>query len=192
MCNDRSAFSSLDCTTSRSLNLASSVSTEIKGKEHISTSVKTNGQVKRLDCHDVLYVPDLRTNLMSVSKIVDRGHQVNFYSDRAEVICGKSGSVTLVAHRKGDLYYRGTDGATECKNVVEQTIMSKWQKRSLEDWHIRLGYLNVQYLRDSNNEGDERTRHCESQGRNSMRDMSTRKNEPSTFSKEVRERNECR
>lgn len=89
------------------------------GKGHICNSVMANDQIKKLDCHDVLYVPDLRTNLTSVRKILYRGYQVNFYCACAEVISEKSENVTFVADCTGDLYYLGTNGVAECKTVTE-------------------------------------------------------------------------
>ena len=50
-----------------------------------------------------LHIPDLRTNLMFVSKIVDGGNKVTFKMDRAVVTTDKV--LLLTVDRVGDLYY---------------------------------------------------------------------------------------
>ena len=49
-----------------------------------------------------LHIPDLRTNLMSVAKIVDNGHEVLFKQEAAYVF-NQEGEVTIVAKRQGNL-----------------------------------------------------------------------------------------
>ena len=60
--------------TSKILNLANNQRTSIVGDIQITVLDGRNG--KRATLTQALHVPDLRTNLMSVSKIIDLGHEV--------------------------------------------------------------------------------------------------------------------
>lgn len=53
---------------------------------------------------DALYVLDLRTNFLSVAKIVDNRHKVIFTKNRAVVKDFKD-NTTMVAERINDLFY---------------------------------------------------------------------------------------
>ena len=55
--------------------------------------------------NSVFQVAEVNRPLMSIGRICDRGHRVMFDSDRAEVICKRTGKVVMVFKRKnGGLY----------------------------------------------------------------------------------------
>lgn len=62
----------------RSLNLANNESTKISGTGNVKLPVIAQGYQKTLTIENVLYVSDLRTNLLSVSRIADRAMKCNF------------------------------------------------------------------------------------------------------------------
>lgn len=97
---------------------------------------------------DALHVPDLRTNLLSVAKITDKGFTVIFKKERAEVIDGEE-NVMLVANRIDDLYYIRARKPDECKKAEEAISNAKIKGLSLKEWHERFGHLNVQSLRET-------------------------------------------
>ncbi|KAG5880942.1 hypothetical protein JTB14_007262 [Gonioctena quinquepunctata] len=84
-------------TFKRTLNLANNFSTEIEGIGGISVPVSKE---KSLLLRNNLHVPDLRTNLMSVSKITDRGHEVHFKKKEA-LILSENKEIVAVANRIG-------------------------------------------------------------------------------------------
>jgi len=86
------------------LKLASQASTDVKGYGAVRLSVIGNSSPRLIEFNNTLFVPDLRTNLISVAKITDKGHKVVFNSDSA-VVTDQQGQVKLTADRKGDLYY---------------------------------------------------------------------------------------
>ena len=57
---------------------------------------------------NTLYVPDLCTNLISIAKITDMGHDVIFNGREARVV-NHDNDVRLVADRRGNLYYTHED-----------------------------------------------------------------------------------
>ena len=85
---------------------------------------------------DTLYVPDVRTNLISVAKIVDKGNAVTFTKDGA-FVKDSDGNVKISADCVGDLFYiRG-------KNEVCAVTAESAVKNESESWHARLGHLNA-------------------------------------------------
>ena len=54
--------------------------------------------------HNTLCVPDLRSNLMSVSKITEKGYKVTFTRNIAKITDSK-GEVSAIADRIDNLYY---------------------------------------------------------------------------------------
>ena len=52
----------------------------------------------------VLYVDGLKANLLSISKIFDNEHTVNFCQDLCNVI-NKEGKIIITGHRTVDNYY---------------------------------------------------------------------------------------
>lgn len=153
MCNDANSFVKVTHDgEKRKLNLANSARTDILGKGVVSTETVENGNVKVLKLSDTLYVPDLRTNLLSIGKIADKGHDVVFNKTEVKVIdC--DGKVLIAGKREGGLYYLHEVCKSECKNVREFDVVRTPKKDSLEDWHIRMGHLNVQSLRQAIRKG---------------------------------------
>jgi len=68
------------------LNLATKASAEIKARGTISFTGDVNGVTKRVSVKDTLHVPELRTNLLSVGKITDRGYKVIFDKLTAKIV----------------------------------------------------------------------------------------------------------
>ncbi|KAG5875178.1 hypothetical protein JTB14_028388 [Gonioctena quinquepunctata] len=96
MSSDLKNFKDLK-TFKRTLNLANNFSTEIEGIGEISVPVS---EEKSLLLRNTLHVRDLRTNLMSVSKITDRGHEVHFKKKEA-LILSENKEIVAVANRIG-------------------------------------------------------------------------------------------
>lgn len=113
------------------IKLANSATSTINAKGDIEL-LTVNNQNKRIRLENALHVPDLRTNLLSVAKIVDKGYRVIFDSNRA-VIQDLRGNHKLIAKRQGDLL----NGPIQQANVAASGKHSK-----TEIWHERLGHLN--------------------------------------------------
>lgn len=132
LCNDERKFGTLKVMGGK-LNLANSMSTDVKGKGVVTLSALGEGSIGTANLNDTLFVPDLRTNLISVSKITDNGYTVDFSRDFAR-IRDSNGNVRLKATRLGNLYY-----LQEC----EMTNAVTNDKVDVHLWHERLGHLNV-------------------------------------------------
>lgn len=143
LCKDKDKMSGILHVNNGLMNLANDTSIEIKGKGKTGFKTSVLDERKHVSLDDVFHVPGLRTNLLSVSKITDKGFKVNFEKHRALVIA-KDGSVKLIANRVGDLYF-----VKECGPMEKDTISNYKginmcsDKDQFQLWHRRLGHLNV-------------------------------------------------
>jgi hypothetical protein len=95
----------------------------------------------RLD--ETLYVPDLRSNLLSVAKMTEHGYEVIFRRNEAIVPNPDTGENVIVARRDKDMYY--------IDELSEESRLSQTRSQipmSLEEWHERFGHLNENDLKN--------------------------------------------
>lgn len=142
LCKNRDDFSEVCVTESERLHLANNASTDVKARGNVNVVVDQGRGVKTVKLSDALFVPDLRTNLLSVGKITDKGYRVIFEKDSAEILDDK-GNTLLVAKREDGLYYIKTKREDECAaNAMSQSAI----KNSVSLWHRRMGHLNTKDL----------------------------------------------
>lgn len=137
MCNDKhmiKGFTRLD----NELNLANHESTQITGMGQVSISVDTGCEKRLVDIQKVFYVPDLRTSLLSVSKMTDHGYEVHFTKQDA-VVTDKNKKVHIRADRVGNLYHVRL--GQQYSNNVQMV------KKPIDMWHERLGHINERDLK---------------------------------------------
>ena len=97
---------------------------------------ETNGVVKQL--FDVLYVPDIKRKLLSISAIMDRDLKVHFDKNGAQIL---------------DLQGKVISKATRC-NIYELLAFSAWANVSNNKlWHERFGHLNLSSLKEMHKSG---------------------------------------
>lgn len=139
MCNKLTKFHETKCTKPGKLNLANNSSTETKGEGSVMFVADVHGEKTYVSLESTLKVPDLRSNLLSVSKITDRGYEVRFKQNEA-VVTDSNGNIHLCADRVGDLYFvRGSlnEARVAC-------LSQKKTKAPIELLHRRLGHTNTQ------------------------------------------------
>lgn len=90
---------------SSGLKLVNNGVIKVQAKGDVGITASVNGNDKKIRLMDAPYVPDLRTNLLSVAKIVDNRHKVTFTRNRA-VVKDLNGNTTIIAERINDLFYR--------------------------------------------------------------------------------------
>ena len=102
---------------------------------------KVGGKASRCKLHEVLYVPDLSYNLLSVSKAAEAGKVVKFTETGCEILDSNK-KVIAVATTVGGLYH------LNCKADNEQTnaAVNKSKETKDDTWHRRYGHLGVRSL----------------------------------------------
>ncbi|XP_012155337.1 uncharacterized protein LOC105664634 [Ceratitis capitata] len=106
---------------------------DVKGKGTVQLRVAGGMGERQIEFKNTLFVPDLRTNLISVAKITDKGHTVAFYKTET-FVNDASGKITFIADRRGDLYCLREN--SEC-GIVQEKCSDVFK------WHCRLGHLNA-------------------------------------------------
>lgn len=74
----------------------------------MNVTVSNGKRNKEITLANALHVPDLRTNLLSIVKIVDKNHKVLF-TEKHAYVKNSNGDVKMVADRDGDLFYYARD-----------------------------------------------------------------------------------
>jgi len=121
---------------------ASNASIDIKDKRSIKLLVRTNEKSNQVLLNDTLHVQELRTNLMSVAKIIDHGFKVIFDNQKAEIV-DLNNQMKVIAKREKNLYFvRGKPG----ENNSRVETANQASEGPLRMWHDRLGHLNLHNL----------------------------------------------
>lgn len=94
--------------------------------------------------HDVLHVPNLKYNLLSVSKIESLGGEVRFRSGKAEIFL-KNQKVG-VGERVGNLYWLTAQSTTSTTHIAKR-------EQDAELWHRRLGHVSLKNIQMMKNKG---------------------------------------
>lgn len=101
-----------------------------------------------LTLHNVLHVPNLYCNLLSISKIThDLNCRVNFYPSHYEFKELVSGRMIGSARAIGGLYL--FEDGCQSSNLVQRTCfksISNFGFHEIMLWHYRLGHPSFQYL----------------------------------------------
>lgn len=97
------------------------------------------GESKIGRLNEVLYVPTLAYNLLSVAKVTEAGKTVTFGETQGEVIDGE-GEVVAAVLKAGNLYY------LKCKPLKNERINSGSHQSKENLWHLRFGHLGQRSL----------------------------------------------
>lgn len=138
LCSDQNAFVNMTSTNSN-LQLASNATTSVQAKGDVQIAL-SDAKHSTITLKDTLYVPDLRTNLISIAKIVDNDYDVTFKRHGA-IITDLQGEIQASAVRAGDLFYLN-DNEKSCQSMAA----TNKNKVDMIEWHARLGHLNAKDL----------------------------------------------
>lgn len=107
------------------------------------------GKDGRIEFREALFVPELRVSLVSIAEITKGGHRAIFTERDAKVVdCDNN--VILAADCVDGLYHLRSPVAPECNQVsAANNARGAPPRNSLEDWHRRMGHLNVKSLREA-------------------------------------------
>jgi len=141
LCGSKDLFEWIDESNKGRLNLANRTSTDVEGRGAVKVPITCSEGRKIIELQNTLFVPDLRANLISVSRITDKGNTVTFQRESA-VVRDRNGVVKMRAVRRGDLYLIPDIDAIGYAEVSHVSSMSL----SIMEWHKRLGHLNSRDL----------------------------------------------
>ena len=140
MCHDKGLFVEL-CKLEKPLEvtLGDGYDLHAVGRGVVLLETKLpSGRTKKCKLQDVLYVPKLSYNLLSVSKITDAGKSTRFGEANCQIL-DEQRKLIAVANRVGDLYY------LNCHSHLQKvhTAANKSLETKEDIWHRRYGHLGA-------------------------------------------------
>ena len=143
ICCNHAMFDELeDLNTPQIVTLGDGKSIETSKRGTVQLKLKQlDGLYKDGTLHDVLYVPELSYNLLSISKATSYGKTIRFDKSICEIL-DEDNEVVGLATKLGSLYY------LSCEIGDSQKIVNTVKHQSrIKVWHQRYGHLNVSSLR---------------------------------------------
>lgn len=136
MCHDESLFENFSADLSRSVTLANGNSIVAEGSGNIFLNIKPKSiDEKKVELHDVLLVPGLDEDLISVHKLTQKGLKVLFEEDDCYIIKGKDKwNVATYA-----------DGLYRVRLSTDVKLHAAVDKKGhcIHDWHKILAHRNL-------------------------------------------------
>ncbi|PNF37230.1 Retrovirus-related Pol polyprotein from transposon TNT 1-94 [Cryptotermes secundus] len=120
---------------------------ECLGSGSVRVKFKNDDSISNIS--SVLYVPEARTNLLSVSKLVDKGHVVVFEESGCRIYSKHNmsikGNVLGTASKVGNLFKMDVE-------EMERVNLAKTDKdENYQLWHKRLGHINPTSMKIAKN-----------------------------------------
>ncbi|UYV66657.1 hypothetical protein LAZ67_4002469 [Cordylochernes scorpioides] len=138
VCNKREWFTNFQGITSDPI-LTASGTTRAEGCGDIKFKAYVGKHHVDLKLCNVLYVPNVRRNLLSVSNMENKGKIVNFANRRAQVFDSEN-RIVAIAHDENGLYVM--KGRVILPNAELFSSQKSSQKQTLELWHQRFCHVN--------------------------------------------------
>lgn len=115
---------------------------DIVSKGKVDIDVKINGKNKVIPANDVMYAPDAAVNLLSISKIVQKGHKVIFDKSGAR-ITDMLNQVVATGFEQNGIYQLNTSTYNKDEGKVKHPkVYTCLNEQASNLWHRRLGHLN--------------------------------------------------
>lgn len=127
-------FTSIDSVVSHEIRAANNATMKAESAGTIQLTIDETELVMK----DVLHVPGCAANLLSVSKICEKGNKIIFDVNGCRIYSG-SGNLVMECKPKNGVYkFRGSPTKPQAFLVKDND--------SLELWHKRLGHMNYNYM----------------------------------------------
>ena len=102
-----------------------------------------NGECIRATLTNVLHIPEVQQNLISIGKLADRGFEAHFTGSGLKIV--RNSRVVAVGIREGEKLYR-----LKCRVVAEKTVHANsvvTGPQPINVWHERFGHANYQTIK---------------------------------------------
>jgi len=123
------------------ISTAGKESIVLRGIETVRINVMLQGKVKLIKLTNVLFVPELRSNLLSVPVITKKNYEVKFTESKAYII-RRNRSLVCIAIKRNYMYV--------VKQIANHKAFSVQEKHdlNLKLWQYRYGHLNYNDLKE--------------------------------------------
>ncbi|KAH7844842.1 hypothetical protein Vadar_032277 [Vaccinium darrowii] len=140
ICCDKKMFTSLEPVNGEKLFMGNSATSDIAGEGTVVLKMTSR---KTLTLNKVLFVPDIRKNLISGSLLSKHGFRMVFESDR--VILTKAGSYVGKGYMADGLFKMNVMTVIPTINKTNAPVAYVLESSIL--WHGRLGHVNYESMR---------------------------------------------
>ncbi|GBM85899.1 Retrovirus-related Pol polyprotein from transposon TNT 1-94 [Araneus ventricosus] len=134
MCFNEDLFTEINPIDDTYVKLAVDKTVKALAKATVTFDVLVGNQTKGITLQNVLYIPDLKNNLISISKLTANNFTVKFQRNHANVIHSKNKTV-IIAKREKEFYY--LTAIVESMSIVKE----------IEQRHQKFGHLNEKDLK---------------------------------------------
>ena len=148
MCNTEELFNQIfGLETPQEIKVGDGHSVQVIGRGDVTLRMNVpNKKVRKCKLADVLYVPDLSHNLLSVSKAASNGKSFEFRESHCNIIDNKFGVIST-ATKCRNLYYlncAGSNLSVEENHIAVKCASTYRTKQSI--WHRRYGHFGARDL----------------------------------------------
>lgn len=140
MCMHKSWFKNLRDSPKHEISTANNSKMKVCGVGDIELCVRSGNKTQCINVQNVLYIPDITANLLSVSCIVDQQNHVKF-AENGCYIYDKFGVMIASAPRENNLYR-----LTDVSNVGFAASALAERKHDVNVWHRRFAHVNLSDL----------------------------------------------
>ena len=138
MTSDKKFFNTLDTNKKNNVTVADGKVIEVEGTGTGSIKCINNlNEERTVTIKDVLYVPDLHGNLLSVKKITDNGFKTVFNETECNIT--KNNIIVATAESIGNLY--------RLKDHKALLAQSQHKENCIHSWHRKLGHRDPEAIR---------------------------------------------
>ena len=139
ICCNQQLFDELEVKSSQDVTLGDSRVIKSAGSGTVKVKLtQRDGSYRDCTLHDVLYVPDLSFNLLSIAKATEYGKVLTFNESTCNII--SEGDVVGSATKNGNLYY------LDCSSFKQRVNTAK-TRTGVNVWHQRYGHLGISSLK---------------------------------------------
>lgn len=139
MANSRHFFHDFSACTEKNVKLGDGNYTDVKGiGSGYITLIDNKDNTFKILVKNVLFVPALDENLLSVRKLAKKGFEIHFRKDICSI--NKENKVVAIADLCGNLYKLRT-----CHEAL--IVKEKHNNLSLHAWHKKLGHRSIESIK---------------------------------------------
>lgn len=132
MCGDKMMFSNLDESFRNTVTFGDNSMVSIMGKGSIKICTKENSNQI---IFNVFFVPDLKTNLLSVGQLQEKGYEISIRDGVCRIQDEKLGLIAQVNMTTNRMFPLHLD-------ITTQSCFSTRLKDEATLWHFRYGHLS--------------------------------------------------
>lgn len=147
MCKDETLFFNLVRSSCKGVRIGDGTELEVRGEGKVQLQAWNGTQFVNTELSAVLFVPALKVNLFSISKVLDKGYFLKSCKKYCKIV-DNNGNIRILAERAGNLFKLKVKPLCiniECSFPYSMTCHVSL---TLSDWHKSLAHQNTEYVRN--------------------------------------------